>query len=137
MVYARNNVLSCAPNKPLISIRGVPDFMDFRNSFSWRGNLNFYDNMETFLEISTPQPSGSRNLDHAAWKALTSEGFGSSNLPVVWRTKWLERPYASLMPENLELSANAQPAMNGASDGNAAGAPIKRLQERLQIQPER
>lgn len=129
LLFARNNVISCGPNRPLISMRGLADFMDFQQSFSWKGDLNFYDNIDTFLEIATPQLSSSRNLDHAAWKAFwqSDEGVGSINAPVVWRSKSLDKSFASMTRENVELAAESQPAVKGASDGYAAGATIKKL----------
>ena len=50
-VYARNNLIACGSNRPLISMRGITDFMDFKNSFSWKGNFNFYDNIQSFVEF--------------------------------------------------------------------------------------
>src|SRR5262249_22093476 len=95
-LFARNNVISCGLNRPLISMRGIPDFMDFQQSFSWKGDLNFYDNIGTFLEIATPQLSTSRNLDHSDWKSFwaSNEGIGSINAPVVWKSKSLDRTFA-------------------------------------------
>lgn len=129
IVDARNNVISCGPNRPLISLRGIAEFisMDFQKSFSWKGNLNFYDNIQTFVEISTPQLAGPIIKDHAAWRSLMNEGAGTSNAPVVWRSKFLDKLYSNLTLENFELSAESQPANKGASDGFAAGAPLKDL----------
>ena len=128
-LFARNNIISCGLNRPLISMRGLADFMDFQQSFAWKGDLNFYDNIETFLEIATPQVSISRNLDHSGWKSFwaSNEGVGSINAPVVWRTKALDRSFANLTRENVELAADSQPAVKGASDGYAAGATMKKL----------
>ena len=126
IVYARNNVIACGANKPLISMRGLTDFMDFTKSFSWRGNFNFYDNVDTFLDISTIQTTNSRKMDHNAWKGLTSEGVGSSNAQVNWRTKTVDRTYANATSKSFEL-VNDQPATRGGSDGYSVGAPLKKL----------
>ncbi len=127
-LFARNNVISCGPGRPLISMRGLADFMDFQQSFSWEGNLNFYDNIETFLEISTPELSSNRKWDHAYWKSFwgTNEGGASSNAPLLWRTKSFDRSFANLTEESVELSAMSAP-VKGASDGFAAGATLKKL----------
>lgn len=127
-VFASNNIISCGPNRPLMSMRGLADFMDFQQSFSWKGELNYYDSIETFLEVSSTSLSGSRNLDHAGWKSFwgTNEGIGSPNVPVAWRTKTLEKSYASLTRENVELASDS-PAVKGASNGNAAGVTVKKL----------
>ena len=140
-VFARNNILSCGRdqttardqlsnrNQAMISMRGLAEFMDFQKSFSWRGNLNFYDRLETFVELSLTQPYGIRQLEYADWKSLTNEGVGSSNQnqAVVWKSKWSEKSYANLTDVNFALAAESQPAGKGASDGNAAGVTLEKL----------
>jgi serine/threonine protein kinase len=125
-IDARNNVISCGAARPLISMRGLAEFMDFQQSFSWKGDLNFYNNIETFLEISTSQLTGNQNLDHVQWKSFwgTNEGVRSINLRVL---KSPEKSFATLTQDDVTLSANSNPAVKGASDGFAAGAPMKKL----------
>jgi len=127
-VFAANNIISCGPNRPLIAMRALADFMDFQQSFSWKGELNYYDSIDTFLEVSSTSLTSNRNLDHAGWKSFwgTNEGIGSTNSTVAWRTKTLDRSYSSLTRENAELSSDS-PAVKGASNGNAAGATVKKL----------
>lgn len=126
-IDARNNVISCGPNRPLISMRGLSEFMDFQRSFQWKGDLNFYNNIETFLEISTSQLSGNfPTFDFAQWKSLwgSNEGVRSINMRVV---KPPEKVFSTLTTEDVVLSADSNPAIKGASDGDAAGAPVKKL----------
>ena len=125
-IDARNNVISCGATRPLISMRGLAEFMDFQQSFSWKGDLNFYNNIETFLEISTSQLTGNQNLDHLQWKSFwgTNEGVRSINLRVL---KSPDKSYATLTQDDVTLSAESNPAVKGASDGFAAGAPMKKL----------
>jgi hypothetical protein len=127
-LFARNNIISSGMNRPLISMRGLPDFMDFQQSFSWKGNLNYYDNIETFLEISTPELASNRRWDYSYWKSFWSsnEGVGSSNSAILWRNKTLDRSFVNLTRENVELSAESAP-VRGASDGYAAGATLREL----------
>ena len=126
-VFARNCILACGANYPLISMRGIRDYMDFQKSFSWKGNFNFYDAVETFLELSTVQQIGTRRWDYIDWKSLSSEGAVSSNLPVGWKQKTFDKSYANITADNFTLAADFQPATNGASDGNAAGVTIGKL----------
>ena len=125
-IDARNNIISCGPSRPLISMRGLAEFMDFQQSFSWKGDLNFYNNIETFLEISTSQLTGNQNLDHAQWKSFwgTNEGVRSINSRVM---KSPEKSFANLTPDDVALSTESNPAIRGASDGYAAGAPFRKL----------
>ncbi len=126
-VDARNNVISCGPNRPLISMRGLAEFMDFEQSFSWKGDLNFYNNIETFLDISTSQVTGNfPSYEQSQWKSFsrTYEGVQSINLKVV---KTPDKSFSSLMPDDVALLAESNPAVKGASDGYAAGAPMKKL----------
>jgi eukaryotic-like serine/threonine-protein kinase len=126
-VDARNNVISCGPNRPLISIRGLAEFMDFEQSFSWKGDLNFYNNIETFLDISTSQLAGNfPSIEQGQWKSFsrTYEGVQSINLKVV---KTPDKSFSTLTPDDVALSAESNPAVKGASDGYAAGAPMKKL----------
>ena len=124
-IDARNNVISCGVGRPLISMRGLAEFMDFQQSFSWKGDLNFYNNIETFLEISTSQLTGNQNLDHALWKSFwgTNEGVRSINLQVV---KSPDKSFSSLTQDDVALSTESK-AIRGASDGYAAGAPLRKL----------
>ena len=126
IIDARNNIISCRPVRTLVSMRGLADFMDFQKSFQWRGNFNFYDNVETFLEVLSSQPSSSRKLDHSDWKFLTTEGVGSSNAVVNWRIKNVDRTYSNLTPDSFDVASESEFAVLGGSDG-AAGAPLKRL----------
>ena len=123
---ARNNVISCGPGRPLISLRGLAEYMDFQQSFSWKGDLNFYNDIETFLEISTAQLTGNQNLDHAQWRLHwgTNEGVRSINLQVL---KSPGKSFSSLTEADVLLSTESNPAVKGASDGYAAGAPIRKL----------
>jgi serine/threonine-protein kinase len=123
---ARNNVISCGPGRPLISLRGLAEFMDFQQSFSWKGDLNFYNDIETFLEISTAQLTGNQNLDHAQWRLHwgSNEGVRSINLQVL---KSPGKSFSSLTEADVLLSTESNPAVKGASDGYAAGAPIRKL----------
>ena len=126
-VDARNNVISCGPNRPLISMRGLAEFMDFEQSFSWKGDLNFYNNIETFVDISTSQLTGNfPPFEQSQWKSFsrTYEGVQSINLKVV---KTPDKSFSSLTPDDVALSAESNPAVKGASDGYAAGAPMKKL----------
>ena len=126
-VDARNNVISCGPNRPLISMRGLAEFMDFEQSFSWKGDLNFYNNIETFLDISTSQLTGNfPPFEQNQWKSFsrTYEGVQSINLPVV---NTPDKSFGSLTLDDVALSAESNPAVKGASDGYAAGAPVKKL----------
>ena len=126
-VDARNNVISCGPNRPLITMRGLAEFMDFEQSFSWKGDLNFYNNIETFLDISTSQLTGSfPPFDQSQWKSFSRnyEGVQSINLKVV---NTPDKSFSSLTPDDVALSAESNPAVKGASDGYAAGAPMKKL----------
>ena len=126
-IDARNNIISCGPGRPLISMRGLSEFMDFQRSFSWKGDLNFYNNLDTFLDISTSQLSNNNPpFDHAQWKSFwgSNEGIRSENMRVV---KSPEKSLSSLTTEDVLLSAESNPAVKGASDGDAAGAPIKKL----------
>ena len=126
-IDARNNIISCGPGRPLISMRGLSEFMDFQRSFSWKGDLNFYNNIDTFLDISTSQLSNNNPpFDHAQWKSFwgSNEGIRSENMRVV---KSPEKSFSSLTTEDVLLSAESNPAVKGASDGDAAGAPIKKL----------
>ncbi|WP_373650217.1 serine/threonine protein kinase [Schlesneria sp. DSM 10557] len=126
-IDARNNVISCGPGRPLISMRGLSEFMDFQRSFSWKGDLNFYNSIETFLEISTSQLSGnSPAFDYAQWKSFwgSNEGVRSENMRVV---KTPDKVYSSLTTDDVVLLADSNPAIKGASDGDAAGAPLKKL----------
>lgn len=127
LVFARNSILACGSNYPLISMRGIRDYMDFQKSFSWKGNFNFYDEVETFLELSTVQQTGTRRWDHIDWKSLTNEGAGSSNRPVLWKQKTFDKSYGTITAENFTLATDSQPATNGASDGNAAGVTLSKL----------
>jgi serine/threonine protein kinase len=125
-IDARNNVISCGPSRPLISMRGLAEFMDFQQSFSWKGDLNFYNNIETFLEIATSQLVGNQNLDYAQWKSFwgKNEGILSVNLRVM---KLPEKPITTLTQDDIALLTESNPAIKGASDGYAAGAPLKKL----------
>lgn len=127
--FARNNIISCGPGRAMISMRGLPDFMDFQQAFSWRGNLNFYDNLETFLEVLTPELTGNRRWDFSYWKSFWSsnESVGSSNAAVVWRNKPLDRSFINLNRDSVELSAESA-AARGAG-GYAAGATLKDLRD--------
>lgn len=138
-VNARNNIISCGRDQsserdqtankrtPMISMRGLVELSDFSKSFSWRGNLNFYDRIETFVEVSLNQPFGLRLFEYADWKSLTTEGVTSSNGAVVWKAKTLDKPFAALTKENFELSAETQPAGTGASDGSPAGITLSKF----------
>lgn len=126
LLFARNCILACGANYPLVSMRGIRDYMDFQKSFAWKGNFNFFDEVEKFLELSTVQQTA-RRWDHIDWKSSTNEGSGSKNLPVLWKQKTLDKPYAAITSENFALATEAQPATNGASDGNAAGATLSKL----------
>ena len=130
-VFARNNILSCNNGYPLISMRMLPDSGELQKSFSWKGDLNFYDDIETFLDVTSAQPFSNRSLDQQAWMTWTSEGAGSSNQPVLWRQRRLEKLYSLLSSDDFALSDAAQPAVTGASSGTAAGAnlaTVKKLQ---------
>lgn len=123
-VDAGNCVFSLEPNRPLITMRGIADFMDLQKSFLWKGNFNFYDNTRSFLDITTVQGTGGPpRMDYASWKSFADDGGGSSNLPVTWRGKLPENGYSSLTAEHFTLASDSQPAIRGASDGNAAGVP--------------
>ena len=125
-IDARNNVICCGSTRPLISMRGLAEFMDFQQSFSWKGDLNFYNNIETFLEISTSQLTGNQNLDHAQWKSFwgTNEGVRSINFRVL---KSPDKSFSTLTENDVALSTESNPALKGASNGDAAGAPLKKL----------
>lgn len=122
---ARNNVISCGMTRPLISMRGLAEFMDFQQSFSWKGDHNFYNNIDTFLEISTSQLLGNQNLDHSQWKSFwgSNEGVRSINSRVM---KTPDKSFSNLTYEDVALSTESN-ALRGASDGYAAGAPLKKL----------
>jgi serine/threonine-protein kinase len=130
IVDARNNLISCGTNRPLISMRGLADSMDFQRSFSWKGDHNFYDNTLTFLEITTLQFTGNRILDYSHWTSIMSEGIGSNNSPVVWSTKSLDTSYSNVTREYFELAREQQAAAKGASDGYAVGATLQELPSR-------
>jgi hypothetical protein len=67
-------------------------------------------------------------MDHASWKKFATEERGSSNTAVVWREKNLpDGGYSMLTEDDFELFGDLQPATKGASDGNAAGASLKKL----------
>ncbi|WP_010587781.1 serine/threonine protein kinase [Schlesneria paludicola] len=125
IIDARNNILSCRPVRTLVSMRGLADFMDFQKSFQWRGNFNFYDNVETFLEVLSSQPNSSRKLDHNDWKNLTNEGIGSNNTVVNWRNKNVDRSYSNWTTGSFRVSSESELAVRG-SDGTA-GAPLDSL----------
>ncbi len=132
LVIARNNILSCGPNRPLIAMRDAGDLMDMQRLFFWNGDRNYYDAVAVFWQLGGRQPAtAARQLDFDAWRNYWggNEGTGSTNAAVVWRTKPSDRPWTKLTAEAVELNtmATSNPAVNGASDGTNAGVTLSKL----------
>ncbi|MBC8115899.1 MAG: serine/threonine protein kinase [Candidatus Saccharimonas sp.] len=132
LVIARNNILSCGPNRPLIAMKDAGDLMDMQRLFFWNGDRNYYDSMAVFWQLGGRQPAATaRQLDFDAWRNYWggNEGTGSTNAAVVWRTKPSDRTWTKMTADAVELNtmATSNPAVNGASDGTNAGVTLSKL----------
>ena len=132
LVIARNNILSCGPNRPLIAMKDAGDLMDMQRLFFWNGDRNYYDSVTVFWQLGGRQPAATaRQLDFDAWRNYWggNEGTGSTNAAVVWRTKPSDRPWTKMTADAVELNtmATSNPAVNGASDGTNAGVTLSKL----------
>jgi eukaryotic-like serine/threonine-protein kinase len=132
LVIARNNILSCGPNRPLIAMKDAGDLMDMQRLFFWNGDRNYYDSVAVFWQLGGRQPAAmARQLDFDAWRNYWggNEGTGSTNAAVVWRTKPSDRSWTQMTADAVELNtmATANPAVNGASDGTNAGVTLSKL----------
>ena len=132
LVIARNNILWCGPNRPLIAMKDAGDLMDMQRLFFWNGDRNYYDSVAVFWQLGGRQPAATaRQLDFDAWRNYWggNEGTGSTNAAVVWRSKPSDRPWTKLTADAVELNtmATSNPAVNGASDGTNAGVTLSKL----------
>ena len=132
LVIARNNILSCGPNRPLITMKDAGDLMDMQRLFFWNGDRNYYDSVSVFWQLGGRQSTATaRQLDFEAWRNYWggNEGTGSTNAAVIWRTKPTDRTWTKMTADAVELNtmATSNPAVNGASDGTNAGVTVSKL----------
>ena len=132
LVIARNNILSCGPNRPLIAMKDAGDLMDMQRLFLWNGDRNYYDSVAVFWQLGGRQSAATaRQIDFDAWRNYWggNEGTGSTNAAVVWRTKPADRTWTKMTADAVELNtmATSNPAVNGASDGTNAGVTLSKL----------
>ncbi len=132
LVIARNNILSCGPNRPLIVMKDAGDLTDMQRLFFWNGDRNYYDSVSVFWQLGGRQSAATaRQLNFDEWRNYwgNNEGTGSTNAAVVWRTKPSDYPWTKMTADAVELNtmATSNPAVNGASDGTNAGVTLNKL----------
>jgi len=125
-VSARDNIFSCAPNRPLIAMMDAGDLMEMQRRFVWTGDRNHYDAMNIFWQLGGRQgPALSRQIDFDGWRSYwgAAEGTGSVNAPVKWRTKSTDRNWTRMDFSSVELD----PTMLVTTTGRVPGATMGRI----------
>lgn len=128
-VTARQTIISCPPDKPLVEQQIPLEVMEFRKSLLWVGEANVFDNLKTFwLVQTTASGAAPQGWDFAAWRNYwgAGESSGSRNVELTWKRDWRQRPWSELTRDDGRF--DALPA-SSASGNNPAdwGAPLEAL----------
>lgn len=124
IVTARNNIIWCAPNRPLIAMIDAGDLMEMQRKFIWIGDWNQYDSLAVFWQLGGRQgPASSRLLNFEEWRSLwgSGEGAGSINSPVLWRNKPSDRSWTKIDLASMDLDQSV------GSAGDGRGATLTKL----------
>lgn len=131
-ISARNNLIGIRGDRPLVEIRSVADTVDdVQQQFSFDGERNFYDDLDSFWEITHrlgAEPGYKAEFD--GWKRFWGSGElnSSQNLPLAWSGRDLLRPLAEVTIDDLRLDERTgNPLIGGATDGLDIGAPLEDL----------
>ena len=132
VVSARNNIFAASTATPLITMTGETDTEDFRRLLRWEGRQNFYDQLKSFWSITSDQgTSDFDSLDFDNWKRVwgTDNVIGSQNAGLAWKGAWQAKKSNSISAAELELddTADDNPAIGAAPDGDDAGADLSTL----------
>jgi serine/threonine-protein kinase len=127
-----DSILASTSNGPLIEQRGSNSLDDYRARLQWSGDRNFFDGVEVFWKIVTgATQTTAAQMDFDQWREVWSaRSRQSTSGPIAWkRLPSTARPFHTHTPDDyaLDESAQANPAIGGASDGLDAGVLVGRL----------
>jgi hypothetical protein len=126
IVSAQNNLISVGPEQPLVDLAGG-DEMELRDSFTWSGERNFYNDVKAFWVIRSRQNVSPKPLNFSAWREYwKSDRSGTENGSIRWVSPVRTTPLSDLTPADVALatSGGPNPAIGAAADGSDLGAPL-------------
>lgn len=129
----RNCIITAAPDTPLVTADEDVPADEVRRMLFWRGQRNFYDRIETYLAIVSADEIYGFEEWRQYWGASLEVGPWSGALD--WASdarpvRVLSDDFSRLSLEAFQLAQpedRANPAIDGATDGNDAGADLSML----------
>jgi hypothetical protein len=129
----RNCILTSAPDTPLIAADADIPSDEVRRMLVWRGQRNFYDRLETYLSVAAAEEIYGFEEWRQYWGSALEVGpwSGTLNWSAAVRPSGLMSDDFSDVPldafQLAALESEDNPAIDGATDGNDAGADLTML----------
>ena len=129
----RNCIITATPDTPLISADADIPSDEVRRMLVWRGQRNFYDRLETYLSIADAEEIYGFEEWRQYWGSTLEVGPWSGTLnwsPAARPPGLLSGQFADVSLNAFQLAmpeSGSNPAIDGATDGNNAGADLSML----------
>lgn len=139
-VRASDSIIATTGSAPLVEQRGSAGIEEFQARFRWSADSVYFQGFNNFWQIvNSAGPGGAKQLsfdDWRDWWRFSSRNQFAGPGAVVWSAAPpAARPYHAHLASDYVLSSTSA-AVNGASDGGDAGAPLPYLPT-LSVAPSR
>ncbi|MBS0203568.1 MAG: protein kinase [Planctomycetes bacterium] len=122
---ARDNIIWCDANHPLIAMMDAGDMMETQRRFTWAGERNHFDSVVLFWQLGRTGTLPMKQYDFTDWKNHwgSAVGPGTVNIPVRWRVKPVNRQWTKLDYSAVELD----PSPLAPPTSRVPGATLSKL----------